>query len=213
MNCLGGELFAGPTLPRNEDIYHTVPDPLDEPDHLLDLLPRPDNAVAGVFVLDLPPEAAVLLGQFVLAAPQFADQLGGLDGIGGVRRERLQGFLVAGGEDADALVQHFEGADDLAALVADGDGEDVAGTVSGLAVDGGVEARVAVGIADVDGLAGGDGAAGDADAGVEAQDVIAAESDLGPQLLALAVEEENAGAVAIEQTGGFAGDDVEERAQ
>ena len=45
--------------------------------------------------LHLAPQVGVLLHQFVLIAPQFADQLGGLDGDGGVRGQRQQRLLVA----------------------------------------------------------------------------------------------------------------------
>src|SRR4051794_13212007 len=99
--------------------------------------------------------------------------------------ERDQGILVARGEDADSLVENFEGADDLVAVIAERDGEDIAGAVAGLAVDPGVEARVAVRVADIDGFTGRDGAAGDSDARIETQDFVAAEGDFGPEFIAL----------------------------
>ena len=118
-----------------------------------------------------------------------------------------------GAEDADPLVQHLESSDDLAHLVAHGHGQHVAGAVAGLAVDAAIEPRIAVGVPHIDGVAGESGASGDSQAGVEAQNLVAAQRHFGPQLVALAVEQENAGAVAIEQVGRFAGDEIEQRAQ
>ena len=114
--------------------------------------PVPMMPWRGVAALHLAPQVRVLLRQLVLIAAQFADQLRGLDGDGGVRGQRRQRFLVARGEDAAALVERLECADDLAVLIAHGHGQQVARAVAGLVVDAVVEARVAVGVADVDGV-------------------------------------------------------------
>ena len=57
------------------------------------------------------------------------------------------------------------------------------------------------------------GVAGDAHAGVEAQNLVAAERHFRPQFVAFAVQQEDAGAVAIQQVGGFARDQIEQAAE
>jgi hypothetical protein len=53
----------------------------------------------------------------------------------------------------------------------------------------------------------------DAQAGIEAQDLIAAQRDLRPELVFVPIEQENARAVAIQQASGFPRDEVEQGAE
>ncbi len=160
-------------------------------------------------------QVGVLLRQLVLAAPQFADQL---------RRSRWQWRRATPAPRANSssrwvkpptrLFSASKRADDGALLVAHGHGQHVARAVAGA----GRRSRCRT--ADrcrrrctltvwpvVTALA------GDSQARVEAQNLVAAQRHFGPQLVALAVQQENAGAVAIQQVGGFARDQVQQRAQ
>jgi len=55
--------------------------------------------------------------------------------------------------------------------------------------------------------------AGDAAARVETQDLLGSQRNLGPEFVAFPVQQENAGAVAIQQAGGFAGNQIEQGAE
>src|SRR5260370_1926278 len=114
---LGYQFLAGAAFARDQDVDKAVANALHQADHLLDFLPRADNSVDRVLAFHFAPEVRVLLHQIVLIAPQFADQLRGFDGDGCVGGQRHQGLFVAGVERADALVEHFEGADDFSPLV------------------------------------------------------------------------------------------------
>ena len=92
---LGHQFLAGAALAGDQHAHQAVADALHQPHHLLDFLPRADNPMGGVLAFHLAPQVRVLLRQFVLAAPQFADQLRGLDGDGGVRGQRAERILVA----------------------------------------------------------------------------------------------------------------------
>jgi hypothetical protein len=72
---------------------------------------------------------------------------------------------------------------------------------------------MAVGVFDIDGLAGGGRPAGDPHTGIEAQDFVASQGHFGPQFVAFAVQQEDAGAIAEKHVGGFAGNQIEQRAQ
>src|ERR1035438_8187020 len=160
MQRLGREFLASAAFAGDQDVDHAIADALHQTHNLLDALPGADDAVAGITVLDLAPEVGVLLRQLVLVAAQFADQLGGFDGDGGVRSQRHQRFLVAHAKDAATLIERLECAEDFSARIAHGDGQDVARPVAGPIVDRGVEAWVAIGVADVDRIAGEGGVAG-----------------------------------------------------
>ena len=180
---LGHQFLAGAAFAGDQHVHQAVADTLHQADHLLNPGSGADNSVGGVFAFHLAQQVGVLLRQFVFAAAQFADELGVFDGDGGVRGQGIEEILVALAEGADPLVERFEGADDLAFLVADGHGQHVARAVAGLVVNGVIELRMAVSVLDVDGLAGGGGPAGDPHAGIEAQDFVAAQRHLGPQFV------------------------------
>ncbi|SPE40086.1 hypothetical protein SBA3_3610019 [Candidatus Sulfopaludibacter sp. SbA3] len=214
MQRLGRLLLAGAALPGDQHVHLAVANAFDQTHDLLDLLAGADDAVRRIFIFDFAPQVHVLLHQFVLAAAQFADELRGFDGDGGMRSQRIQRFLVARSEDAaDALIQYLEGSDDFAMLVAHRDCEHVSCVIAGLAIDGVVKARVAVGVFDIDRSASLGGGAGDAAVRLEAQNLFAAERHFAPQFVAVPVQQKDAGAVAIQEAGGFPRDQVEQRSQ
>ncbi len=213
MHRLGRHLLARTAFAGDEHVDHAVANPFDEAHHLLDFRPRAHDAVGRVAALHLAPQVGVLPRQFVLAATQLAHQLGRLDGIGGVSRQRLQHLLVARSEASQAFVERFKHADDGALVVAQRHGHHAARAVAGAVVDAGVKPPVLVGVPDVDRVAGGHRLPGHTQARIEAENLLAAQRHLGPQLVALAVQQKDAGAVAIEQPGGFARDQVQQGAQ
>ena len=114
----------------------------------------------------------VLLGE-------LADRPGRLNGDRRLRRQRFQNFFIFRVERAVALVQHFESAHHFAVdQVLQRHRQQVASAIAGLGVDSGVEARIVVSIADVDDLASQGGCSGDALAGVETEDLVAAQRHL-----------------------------------
>ena len=122
-------------------------------------------------------------------------------------------ILVARAEYAGPLVQYLECSDDLAHLVPHRHGQHVARAVAGLAVDAAIKPWIAVSIPHIDGVTGERGAPGNSQARVEPENLVTAQRHLGPQFVALVVEQEDTGAVAIQQIGRLAGDEIEQRAQ
>ena len=98
--ALRRQFLARAAFAGDQHVDQAVADALDQAHDLLDSLPRADDAVRGVAVLHLAPQVGVLLRQLILVAPQFADQLRGLDGNGRVRGQRRQRVLVARREHA-----------------------------------------------------------------------------------------------------------------
>ena len=139
------------------------------------------------------PQVRVFLGE-------LADRPRRLNGDGRLRRQRFQDLFILRVEPAVALVQHFESADHFSVnQVLQRHGQQVASAVTGLDVDGGVKTGVAVGVADIDHLASQRRHSGNALAGVEANDLVAAERHLRPELHRAAIEKENAGPVGVQK--------------
>ena len=135
----------------------------------------------------------------VLHVLHVGEELGVLEGDRDLRRERAQARLVLRAEGASALVEHLRDPDRLAVLVHDRHAQDRAREEARLAVEGRVEAQVRVGVRDVDGLAGGEDGAGDAEVVREADlRGLDALTDLGPELLRLLVVQEQGRALGVE---------------
>src|ERR1051326_6676952 len=130
-----------------------------------------------------------------------------------MRCQRGQRFLVARGEGAYVFVEHFKSADDLALMVAHGNGQDISRSIARLIIDGIIETRVAVGVSDVDGLAGERGRTGDPEARVKTENLIAAQGHFGPEFVAFTVQQKNAGAVAGEKAYSLTGNEIEQGSQ
>src|SRR4029077_5471485 len=133
--------------------------------------------------------------------PLFRDELRVLDRDGRRRAERAQRLLVVGGElPASVLVDHLEHADDAVVLSGHREREKALRAVAGALVGFGVEARILVGVGDVDRLAGGRDEAGDAHTdGLPDLAGASAEGDPRPDLASLAVHDEDRGAIRVEK--------------
>ena len=137
-----------------------------------------------------------------LLAFDFLEQAGVLEGRRSLQRQAFEQALVLGVEIAGELVQHLGDADHLALLVAYRHAEDVAGLVTGLAVDLLVETRVGIGVADDFRFAAREYRAGDAE--------MAGETDLAhgvalqharEQLAGFGIVEEERAAVCVQRFG------------
>lgn len=111
------------------------------------------------------------------------------------------------------LVEDFEDADACAGTAFKGGGEEVPGFEAGLAIDGGEEAVVLVGIVEDEGFAAGEDGAGDTAAGRNADGITAAHGDMADEVAGVLFEEEEAGAFGADEAGGFSGNEVEEGAE
>ena len=210
---LGDHFLARAAFTGDEHIDQAVANPFDEARHLPETGAGTDDAVRGIAVLHFAEQVGILFHQFVLAAPQLADQLRRFDGDGRMGGEGFQRLLVARGKIPVVLVEGFKGSDDLAALVAHGHGEHVTGMIPGLPVDGMVEAGIVVSVANIGRASAHDGAAHHPAASVETEYLRAAQGNLRPQLVAFAIEQKNAGTIAIQEAGGFSGNDIEQAAE
>src|SRR5262249_15065731 len=139
----------------------------------------------------------------------------------GLGPERLNQLLVPEAEAAAALVEQLKHADRRPVQAAQRAGEQVARVVAGLAVHLGVEARVGVGVRDVDDGPAAERLAGDAAVGREADLArraaigagTQAGGDAAVQLVAGPVVEEYGAPLAVEHAQARLADRGQERAQ
>ena len=128
-----------------------------------------------------------------------------------LRGERTQQLLVRASEAPFRFVQHFKDAENLALQIQERCREQVACVVAGMRVHARIETWVTLSVQRIDELPAHNDGPGNAQPGIEPQDIRAAESHRGPQFVPLSVQKEDAGPLGLHEPAGFRRKQVQQR--